>query len=350
MQVDLSHRQIYDTQRRLDRVATETTLGRQRSHTMERTTSTRFKRLLFIALAPAFLAEIGSGNTPLAALADPRVDLFLTLAYGFPLLIISELRTRLRLGDAGVFLLGLAYGFINEGLLAQTLIRFDNVPIAEFNEYLYVAGFNLAWTALIVCWHAFISVLFPLALADSWFRDNAGRPVLSDRVFLLLGATLAAAIAFLGIVRTPHPQMLACAVAIGLLTLSAMVFPAHDKDSIAAQPRFKHFLFGFIAFHATLITAIAMAHARVSPALYFGWFALAALVLFGSGRRRGIAPPLRSAALAQGVYASLGAFHALVGFFGLHSIAETLVGIAFATPFVVCAVTADRLPRQAAEG
>jgi hypothetical protein len=32
----------------------------------------------------------------------------------------------------GGFLLGLGYGIWNEGLLAQTLLRFDQIPIAQF--------------------------------------------------------------------------------------------------------------------------------------------------------------------------------------------------------------------------
>jgi hypothetical protein len=83
----------------------------------------RTKALLTLVFLAPILTEVVSGNTPAHALLDPRVTLFLLVAYGLPLLVVRELQLRWQLSNFGVFLLGLAYGIWNEGLLAQTLIR-----------------------------------------------------------------------------------------------------------------------------------------------------------------------------------------------------------------------------------
>ncbi len=44
---------------------------------------------------------------------------------------------RWRLSTRGIVLLGLTYGILNEGLVAQTLVRYDHVPIDRFDRYIY---------------------------------------------------------------------------------------------------------------------------------------------------------------------------------------------------------------------
>src|SRR5512135_1878497 len=94
------------------------------------------KALLALVLLAPVLTEVATGNTPLRAYLDPRIALFLTLAYSVPAVVIRELAVRRRLSVGGVFLLGLAYGIWNEGLLAQTLIRAEHVPIDRFDHYM----------------------------------------------------------------------------------------------------------------------------------------------------------------------------------------------------------------------
>jgi hypothetical protein len=106
--------------------------------------SPRSKAPLALLVAPPVLTEIVSGNTPVRAVLDPRIAIFLVLAYSFPLLIIREISWRCRLSIAGTFFLGLAYGVLNEDLLAKTLLRHDHVPIDKFDHYICFGGFNLS--------------------------------------------------------------------------------------------------------------------------------------------------------------------------------------------------------------
>ena len=140
----------------------------------------RTKAFLTLIFSAPILTEIVSGNTPAHALLDPRVDLFLLMAYSLPLLVIRELALRWRLSTPGVFVIGLAYGIWNEGLLAQTLMRFQHVPINKFDHYICTAGFNFSWAALILPWHSLLAIVFPLAVLAAFFQ--IGRASCRERV------------------------------------------------------------------------------------------------------------------------------------------------------------------------
>src|SRR5262249_49671180 len=198
--------------------------------------SLRAGGLFFLLVAPPIRTEIASGKPPVNALLNPRVAFFLVLAYGFPLLIIRELSLRRRLSTAGVFLQGLAYGIVNEGLLAQTLVRSDHVPIDKFDHYIYAGGFNLSWASVIIPWHAFFAVLFPLALLTFWFPSSAQDPWLGKRVYRLLAAVLIALLTFVSFARAPHPQMLVCLLAISALTWGSFVFRDRASHGIQQSP------------------------------------------------------------------------------------------------------------------
>src|SRR3974390_1926823 len=96
----------------------------------------KVKAFLTLVCCAPILTEIVSGNTPAHAFLDLRVAVFLVLAYSWRLLVIRELALRWRLSTLGIFVLGLAYGVVNEGLLVQTLIRYEHVPINQFDRYI----------------------------------------------------------------------------------------------------------------------------------------------------------------------------------------------------------------------
>jgi len=87
---------------------------------------------LFLLVVPGFLAEVGSQNTPLLAYLSPVTFLLGTLTYGVPLLVIRELAAARSLNAAGIAILGLAYGILNEGILARTLTQGSGPPLFDF--------------------------------------------------------------------------------------------------------------------------------------------------------------------------------------------------------------------------
>ena len=297
--------------------------------------STRSKALLALIVAPPILTELASGNTSAQAFLNPRITLFLILAYSFPLLIIRELSLRWRLSTAGLFLLGLAYGIINEGFLAQTLLRFEHVPIDKFDHYLYLAGFNLSWACVIVPWHSFFAVLFPLVLLALWFPSCAQTTWLGKRTFALLAAILVALMAFISFARPPHLQMLVCFLAITALTGASFFFRNGLPTSVEPSPgRAAPFLFGLITYPLFFLGSIILA-ARRAPAEVF--FLFIAVVLTGLARvcqRLGFLTAPSVACLALGAYFSVSLFHLFAGLTH-RSTSQALTGAILCLAFLV---------------
>lgn len=296
--------------------------------------SPRAKATLVLVVSAPILTEIVSGNTLAHALLDPRIDLFLLVAYSLPVLVIRELALRWRLPAAGVFLLGLAYGIWNEGLLAQTLLRFEHVPINRFDHYLYAAGFNFSWTAVIVPWHALLAVAFPLALVHGLFPSCAQLRWLGDRVFSVLASILIAVIVFISVARRPHVQMLACLLGISLFVSASFLLSGREaRGSAPNSNRVYPFGFGAVAYVTWIIGAVLLAAHRVPSSAYFFVVAgsLAALAIVAVHLDFMEIPA--SSRLALGAYFAAASFNAAVGVAG-RSLERILTGAILAVAFL----------------
>ena len=151
--------------------------------------SERAKSVGLLLAMTTVLPELLSGNTPLPLFLNPQVWFFLVLAYASPVLLLRELAVRRGVGFGGLFIYGLAYGLLNEGVLAKTIFRETNVPIDTFSHYGFY-GVGWPWTMLICAWHALASVVFPVAIVHTIFANASQRPWLDGRVALLLSFVL----------------------------------------------------------------------------------------------------------------------------------------------------------------
>ena len=143
-----------------------------------------------LVLLASILPEMLSGNTHASMLFQPGPFLFFITAYGLPVLIIREFAVRRHIGFAGLFLIGLGYGIINEALLAKTVFRNTGVPVDVYDGYGFAAGIQWAWTVFILPWHAMASVLLPIAFAHSAAPEAAQRPWLGVKTALALALVL----------------------------------------------------------------------------------------------------------------------------------------------------------------
>jgi hypothetical protein len=275
---------------------------------------TRFKAILTLVLIAPVLTEIVSGNTPPHALLHPSIDLFLIAAYSLPLLAIREAAVRWRLRTAGIFLLGLAYGLLNEGLLAQTLVRCSHEPIANFDGYLCAAGINFSWTALILPWHALMAVIFPIALLGFWFPACAESAWLSKRAFAILAVVVGGGSAFLGLVRTPHFQMRIFLLAMALLVACAALLRGEDATALGSEMRKQAaFAIGAAFYVAMFLGTIALASHKVRAEYYFSVVALLLGTLGWIARRFAFDRLPDAAVVALGAYFAASFFNGLAG-------------------------------------
>jgi hypothetical protein len=291
------------------------------------------KAVLALAFSTPLLTEIVSGNTPVHALTRPRIAALLLLAYGLPVVVIREVAVRWRLSTAGVFTLGLAYGILNEGSLAQTLIRFDHVPVDRFDRYIYAAGFNVAWTIVIVPWHAMPAVVFPMALVASWFPKVAHTPWLGRRAFTAASAVTIGLVLFLSVVRTPRPEMLARLVAMAALVAAASRM--REREPLPPCPcprRLRPFLVGCVAYVVFFLGSIVLAALRVPAHVFFAALALVAIALEVVARRFALFQLPAAGHVAWGAYFAPSVV-TMAGGLLHHSFERTMTG-------GVCAATA----------
>jgi hypothetical protein len=153
--------------------------------------SQRWAAPLFLAIASPILAEVLTGNLPPTLFFTPVVLVLMLVAYGIPVLLIRDAWVRLGLGVPGLFVLGLAYGFVNEALFAKTVFMDVAVPIDTFDGYRQ-SGVNWAWASFIVPWHAMHSVLYPIAFAWWLFPSRRAEPWLGRKTSLALFAVMVA--------------------------------------------------------------------------------------------------------------------------------------------------------------
>ncbi|MBX9808984.1 hypothetical protein K2X92_01165 [Candidatus Gracilibacteria bacterium] len=147
------------------------------------------KLLLFLLFVPGILAEILSGNTPVIKLFSLGDLFFLVLAYGLPILLIREFRVWYKVSYFGLFLLGIVYGIFNEGFIAKTILDTSPVPLGGFQNFGLFAGLNISWGLMIIPWHAFFSVIFPIVFADYLFPGTKTVSLISKKTttfFLLI--------------------------------------------------------------------------------------------------------------------------------------------------------------------
>ncbi|MGB8475136.1 MAG: hypothetical protein WCE61_13710 [Candidatus Acidiferrum sp.] len=299
--------------------------------------SSKIKAMVTLVIIAPLLTEMVSGNTPAHAFLKPQIALFLLMAYGFPLLIIREFSLRRRLSKFGVFCLGLAYGIVNEGLLAQTLLRWEHVPIDKFDHYFYVAGFNLSWALVIVPWHALFAVFFPLVLVASWFPKCAKDLWLEKRSFAALTTTLVALLVFIPLARKPHPQMIVCMLTIAAFVFIASLFRNGGKpDEKGNYSRTVSFLLGMAAYPVLFLSPIILAAKRVSAPVYFIAVPAILILLAVAGWRAGVLHLPGAAPLALGAYFSMSIFQ-LFGGIRHHSAEAVATGAFFASGFLVLA-------------
>jgi hypothetical protein len=127
--------------------------------------------VILLVLITPFLTELLSSNIPASLFFRPQVFLSLILIYGLPVLVIRDLACRWNLGLLGILCLGLAYGIFNEGVCAKTILMTENVPMPAFDGYDFLT-FNIAWSTLIIPWHALHSVLYPILIVSFFYPQN----------------------------------------------------------------------------------------------------------------------------------------------------------------------------------
>jgi len=262
---------------------------------------------LFLLLTPGPLAEVLSQNVQLLTFLQPVPFLLVTLTYGVPVLVIRELSVARELDNAGIILLGLAYGILNEGVLAKTLTLPAGAPLHDFAGYGQVAQVQGGWSIFIVVWHALHSVFYPILLtrwmfpqasSQRWFV--AGRVRWLLYVLLLLVAGLYS-LYFLNPVRSaPAVFALYALVTAGLVAAALSLcrrrgdkpttadtqtswIPALQGGCMIIFYMFQFWAPGHISFALYLAVSLGVIGVLAAALLHARWRSLPDWLLFGLG-------------------------------------------------------------------
>lgn len=134
----------------------------------------------FAAVIPETLVTTSTSIAKI--LAHPFDLLFVILFYGSADLLIREAMIRRRLGWVSLVLLGIAFGFFNEGVVAGTWYP------GKGDSLTYIGQISFATASGLAVFHLFISVIVPVAFIETLFPSLAGMPLLRRRRGIIISA------------------------------------------------------------------------------------------------------------------------------------------------------------------
>ena len=173
----------------------------------------------FAAVIPETL--VTSSTSVAKIIGQPTDLLFVILFYGPADLLIREAMIRRHLGSVSLVLLGVAFGFINEGVIAGTWYT------VKPTGYLFLGQINFAWAVALTVFHIFISVIAPIAFIETAFPSLAGVPLLRRRRGVIISAVIFLLLSGLFLfVASYRPYRIAVFALALLLALLALRLPA----------------------------------------------------------------------------------------------------------------------------
>lgn len=207
--------------------------------------------LALFFLAPA-LAELLSGSAPPAEFFNPVALLLISALYGSGAILIHELRVR---WDKGwwptVFVLGAAYGIVEEGLACKSFFDPAWQDLGVLGSYGRWAGVNWVWSLDLTIYHMLFSIAVPLLLVELLFPALRNERWLGRRGMIGFSLLLAADVLFCFVVFPYRPPLVL--VMLTLLVVAILFLTARRLPSCQPTPHPKpvrrplwFFLVGFL--------------------------------------------------------------------------------------------------------
>ena len=184
--------------------------------------------LVLFFLAPA-IGELLSGSAPPEEFFNPISLLLLSSLYGSGALLVRELKVRWNKGYVSLFVLGAAYGVIEEGLMVKSFFDPGWMDLGILGVYGRWIEINWVWAEWLTIYHAIFSIVIPVTLVELVYPDRRNERWLSNKklvgVAVLLCAVTMFGYVFLTIYRPPLLQYFILVVIVGALFLLAWKIP-----------------------------------------------------------------------------------------------------------------------------
>lgn len=150
---------------------------------------TKIKILLFLLFIPPIIGEVLSGSTPPLELINPIILVIFTLLYGGGTLLIRELKARWKLQWGIIFLL-IAYGIIEEGLIAQSFFNTEWADLGILSGYGLFFGVQWSWAIMLTIFHGTMSTFIPILITEISWPDYKDKPILGKKGLVFLSVVL----------------------------------------------------------------------------------------------------------------------------------------------------------------
>jgi hypothetical protein len=151
--------------------------------------------LLFLILLTPGIPEYLSSSSQITQLAiNPFAYLQLAAnigLYGTGVILIREAMIRWKKGWASVFLLGVAYGIVEEGIALWTLFNPLAQPVGNLGFYGHWLGVNWVWTVGLLIFHSVYSIGLPIFLFGLVFPQLKSKSLVSGSAIVLCIIALA---------------------------------------------------------------------------------------------------------------------------------------------------------------
>src|SRR5213596_2257131 len=230
---------------------------------------------------PEYLS--GSSNMSILVLNPPVFFLLLAAnlaLYGPGVILIREAKIRWNKGWASVFLMGAAYGIVEEGHALRTLFNPASSVVGNLGVYGHWLGVNWVWTVGLVIFHSVYSIGLPIFLFSLAFPELKSKSLVSGlRVKATLVTLIIDSIALFILVSNlyspynPGPGLLLSGgLAITVLVILARKLPGNFLTAGIGQPKWgpRRFAFvGALLFPATLFAGGISAGAAIPPIVPF---------------------------------------------------------------------------------
>ena len=237
--------------------------------------------ILFLLLLTPGIPEYLSASSQITLLVINPPLFFLLLAaniglYGSGVILIREAMIRWKKGWALVFLLGVAYGIVEEGLALWTLFNPLAQPVGNLGFYGHWLGINWVWTAGLLIFHSVYSIGLPIFLFGLVFPELKHKSIVSMRGIRIsvLGLTIDSILLFIleSAIYGPYNPgaglMIFSGLVITTLVFAARRLPGDFLKIKLSEPKWRPRKFatvGALLFPATLLTGGIAAGAGIPP-------------------------------------------------------------------------------------
>ncbi len=145
--------------------------------------SIRLPGLVLFLIAP-LVGEVLPGARSILSMLNPINFIVLTTLYGCGAVIIRETALRWKKGWPTIFLLGLAYGLVEEGIGAQSFANPSWGGLSVPSVYGRILGVNWVWVTQILLYHAFISISLSILIVAFLFPNRRGTQYVSNKTLV----------------------------------------------------------------------------------------------------------------------------------------------------------------------